>query len=98
MFVCEKDYSCCGFRYWDRWEDVEQDAKECGHLIEVAPVVHGEWINLTECANEGVYCSVCHKKVYRADYAWCVKKNKVRSNFCPNCGADMRERKDDNEN
>ena len=58
---------------------------------DVAPVVHGEWITLDECANEGVYCSVCHKKVYKADYAWCVKKNKVRSNYCPNCGANMKD-------
>lgn len=53
----------------------------------------GEWINLTECANEGVYCSVCRKKVYKADYAWAVKKNKVRSNYCPNCGAKMKGEK-----
>lgn len=58
---------------------------------DVVPVVHGEWITLTECANEGAYCSVCHKKVYRVDYARCVKKNKVRSNYCPNCGAKMKD-------
>lgn len=56
---------------------------------DVEPVRHGRWRALTECANEGVYCSVCHKKVYRADYAWCNKKNKVRSPYCPNCGARM---------
>ena len=53
------------------------------------PVKHGRWISLTECANAGVYCSVCSKKVYKEDYAWCNKKNKVRSNYCPNCGAKM---------
>ena len=62
---------------------------EYAPAADVAPVVHGEWIVLDECANEGVYCSVCHKKVYRVDYARCVKKNKVRSNYCPNCGARM---------
>ena len=30
---------------------------------------HGSWFLLDECANEGVYCSVCHKKVYKTDYA-----------------------------
>lgn len=62
------------------------------HLIANGVTVRakGEWHTLTECSNEGVYCSVCHKKVYKADYAWCNKKNKVRSDFCPNCGADMR--------
>lgn len=66
-----------------------------GHTIEAEPVKHGKWFELTECSNEGVYCSVCHKKVYKVDYAWCVKKNKVRSNYCPNCGAKMDG--DDNE-
>ena len=52
--------------------------QECGH-----------WVSVTDCANAGVYCSVCHKKVYKEDYAWCNRKNKLRSNYCPNCGAKM---------
>ena len=52
--------------------------QECGH-----------WVSLTDCANAGVYCSVCHKKVYKEDYAWCNRKNKLRSDYCPNCGAKM---------
>lgn len=46
----------------------------------------GRWKLLDECANAGVYCSVCYKKVYRNDYA----NVKAKSNFCPNCGASMR--------
>lgn len=34
----------------------------------------GHWVSLTDCANAGVYCSVCHKKVYKEDYAWCDRK------------------------
>lgn len=49
----------------------------------------GNWVTLTDCSNEGVYCSVCHKKVYRHDYALCSRKNKLRSAYCPNCGARM---------
>ena len=50
--------------------------QECGH-----------WISLTECANAGVYCSVCHKKVYKEDYAWCNRKNKLHNLPCkPFCG------------
>ena len=52
--------------------------QECGHLVP-----------LTNCSNAGVYCSVCNKKVYMEDYAWCNRKNKLRSNYCPNCGAKM---------
>ena len=36
-------------------------------------------------ANAGVYCSVCHKKVYKTDYA----NQKIKSKYCPNCGAVM---------
>ena len=60
-------------------------------LIKIAPaadvqeVKHGKWELIDECANEGVYCSNCHKKVYRAKYA----NQKVKSNYCPNCGAKM---------
>ena len=49
----------------------------------------GYWVSLTDCANAGVYCSVCNKKVYKEDYAWCNRKNKLRSDYCPNCGAKM---------
>lgn len=49
----------------------------------------GYWASLTDCANAGVYCSVCHKKVYKEDYAWCNRKNKLRSDYCPHCGAKM---------
>lgn len=56
---------------------------------DVEPVRRGRWISLTDCSNAGVYCSICHKKVYKEDYAWCNRKNKVRSPYCPNCGAKM---------
>lgn len=45
----------------------------------------GEWFLLDECVNSGVYCSVCHKKVYKEDYA----NQKIKSKFCPNCVARM---------
>ena len=58
---------------------------------DIAPVRHGKWISLTECANEGVYCSICKKKVWKSDYALCSHKsrNKLRSDYCPNCGSKM---------
>ena len=61
------------------------------HLIAHGVTVqeHGYWVSLTDCANAGVYCSVCHKKVYKEDYAWCNRKNKLRSDYCPHCGAKM---------
>ena len=61
------------------------------HLIAHGVTVQecGYWVSLTDCANAGVYCSVCHKKVYKEDYARCNRKNKLRSDYCPNCGAKM---------
>lgn len=53
-------------------------------IVEERPI--GHWELLDECSNEGVYCSVCNKKVYKKYYA----KQKVKSRFCPNCGAMMK--------
>ena len=54
-------------------------------IADVQEVKHAKWELIDECANEGVYCSNCHKKVYRAKYA----NQKIKSNYCPNCGAKM---------
>lgn len=83
MFICEKNFSCCSHKYWDRWEDVEQDAKECGHLIEVAPMRYGRWEwngNHWECTNcrgnrfhdlvlglDAAYCGYCGAKMIEED-------------------------------
>lgn len=55
--------------------------------FDVEPIKQGHWFLLDECSNAGVYCSVCYKKVYNEYYA----NVKVKSKFCPNCGALMRE-------
>lgn len=51
---------------------------------------HGHWFTLDECADKGVYCSVCSKKVYKLYYA----NQKLKSKYCPNCGAIMDEKKE----
>ena len=48
----------------------------------------GHWIFLDECANEGVYCSECNKKVFRADFSNTMQKWK-NYKFCPHCGHPM---------
>lgn len=78
--LCEKIQSLKGF---DRKNLAY--CKGFKRAADVAPVVHGDWVLLDECSNEGVYCSVCHKKVYKACYA----NQKIKSKFCPNCGARM---------
>lgn len=64
---------------------------------DVALVRHGRWIELDECANEGVYCSVCRKKVYRIDYAWSNNPVKMKSPYCPSCGALMGGKENEHE-
>ena len=70
---------------WHRYKNIVESQP----TVDAVEVVHGNWVSLTECANAGVYCSVCNKKVFKEDYAWCNRKNKLRSNYCPNCGAKM---------
>ena len=73
------------------WEHGDVSEWIADHLISNSVTVqeHGYWVSLTDCANAGVYCSVCHKKVYKEDYAWGNRKNKLRSDYCPHCGAKM---------
>ena len=55
--------------------------------VYVEPEVYGEWELFDECSNAGVYCSVCHKAVFK-ESAW-YKNVHIKSNYCPNCGAKM---------
>ena len=75
----------------DEWWWEEKIKRIADHLISNGVTVQkcGYWVSLTDCANAGVYCSVCNKKVYKEDYAWCNRKNKLRSDYCPHCGAKM---------
>lgn len=47
----------------------------------------GHWILLVNCANAGVYCSRCHKKVYKEILSNTMKWKDLM--FCPHCGAKM---------
>ena len=85
-----KGSKLCSKRFDDQYSD-RTIAIIADYLIANGVTVQecGYWISLTDCANAGVYCSVCHKKVYKEDYAWCNRKNKLRSDYCPHCGAKM---------
>ena len=48
---------------------------------DVAPVVHGEWIDYLSVSGDGNLQSRCSQ---------CELTNDAKTNFCPNCGADMR--------
>ena len=52
---------------------------------DVAEVVHGRWYMLDDCANAGLYCSACGRRVHREEFAY----KKLRSKYCPHCCARM---------
>lgn len=77
--------------WYDLW-DMRDGAEDIADLLIANGVTvqeTGHWVSLTDCSNAGVYCSVCNKKVYKEDYARCNRKNKLRSDYCPNCGVKM---------
>lgn len=57
---------------------------------DVRPVVRGKWVrgneNRTSPIKDSYICSVCGEKTLSG---FCG--NPAKTNFCPNCGADMRE-------
>ena len=55
---------------------------------DVAPVRHGRWMT-TDAYPHHLYCSVCYK-TYAKNAKW-VNELDLPTNYCPNCGALMRE-------
>ena len=58
---------------------------------DVRPVVRGEWIWKKSCE---VVCSKCNDLMAIVGNTEDLITVKSYHNFCPNCGADMRERKE----
>lgn len=52
------------------------------HAADVRPVVRGEWVRTSDDFGEYCKCSNCGKEYYFGPL--------VQTNFCSNCGADMR--------
>ena len=52
-----------------------------GTIIDVAPVVHGRWIEKEKYTFGVMYdCSICDNRILDTGHSW---------NYCPNCGAKM---------
>lgn len=58
-----------------------EKALENLQAADVKPVVRGEWIHHKGGYSDHYECTVCKKAIVLTE----------RWNFCPNCGADMRE-------
>lgn len=63
------------------------ELKELLNRYEITERPQGEWINQEQGAFYPIECSKCHNQPF------CNDKGYVLSNFCPNCGADMRGKK-----
>lgn len=92
LAICEKEYRE-RLRMLDYCGDTV--ALNIGHAIkalpaaDVASVVHGRWIHDGRRIESGIdwcHCSECGKSDN-----FCA-----RTNYCPNCGAKMEEKEDDN--
>ena len=64
------------------------DSIDAQPTVEAVEVVHGRWEPRKDVIGF-VNCSVCHNCNIYDDWA-----DGKKWNYCPNCGADMRERKD----
>ena len=65
---------------WCAMKEAE-DVIETIPAADVKPVVHGEWNFIDKNKYYRYECSVCHERF----------EKQMRRNYCPNCGADMRE-------
>ena len=83
-FICEKQGRCCPHEFYDSIEQAITDSEDgvpCDHLIEVAPVRHGKWIEQEKYTFGVMYdCSICDNLILDNGHSW---------NYCPNCGAKM---------
>lgn len=70
-------------RHEDLWH-YEQAIYEIISLLKEQEAKTGHWIYLQYCANEGVYCSECHTKMFDR-----YPMKKKLSQFCGHCGAKM---------
>ena len=72
----------------DEAEKKLQEAIEQIHLLEeiiekYRKTREGHWEVLEFCANEGIYCSECHMKIFDRT----TKPKKKLSQYCPHCGS-----------
>lgn len=85
MYLCELQMANLG-----EDDDYCETLNEVIHIVDgqptilAKPVVHGEWVFIGDYDSR---CSVCGEE-------YCIGPDEDY-NYCPNCGADMRERKDD---
>ena len=70
------------------------DALEDLPVVDAKPVVHGEWKGFTRSRFYGI--DKYSDPIYRDGIIWhcskCSRRSVIKTNYCPNCGADMRKK------
>ena len=64
-------------------ENVRQLKDDALAMLKEQEAKEGHWIVLEFCANEGIYCSECHMKIFDRT----TKPKKKLSQYCPHCGS-----------
>lgn len=75
MIICDQYGTCCNWQYCNKREGLDEEGRQCSHIMEVKEVVYAKWLD-----HHGFdKCSACGFL------------GEGISNFCPNCGAEMKE-------
>ena len=65
---------------------------EWSPTADVVEVKHGKW-KMTDAFPHWLYCDQCFKRIV-PNANW-IEEYNIPTNWCPNCGADMREETED---
>ena len=92
--VCESNFD--GYSEWGFGRENVRNVIRSVPAADVAPVVHGRWIKKWDLYDKGFYisrkvwyeCSNCGMKTHYKDESF---EKEVGYNYCPNCGAKMRQ-------
>ena len=79
----KEKYLCCGWL-----PEMSEEEFDAFPAADVAEVRHGRWLT-TDAYPHHLYCSVCYK-TYAKNVKW-VNELDLPTNYCPNCGALMKE-------
>ena len=75
----------------DRYFNVKFDIENFPNA-DVAPVRHGRWIGKPICGNDNCRCSECGSW----HHIHANLRGEIMQKYCPNCGAKMDEKENDN--
>lgn len=86
-FICEKQGRCCSHEFYNSIEQAIADSEDgvpCDHLIEVAPVRHGRWIDAYPDIepNPMFMYGICSECGFEQGISKYLK-------YCPDCGCRM---------